>query len=68
MPYLLVCSLLTPKRTNLRIRLKCDDVDFLNFVSALLTIDPDKRPTAAQALQHPWLAKPYELEPYVLPQ
>ena len=27
-----------------------------DFVRTLLTIDPTKRPTAAQALEHPWLA------------
>ena len=27
-----------------------------DFVTACLTIDPDARPTAEQALEHPWLA------------
>ena len=28
---------------------------FVDFVRSLLTIDPDRRPTAAEALQHPWM-------------
>ena len=28
---------------------------FVEFVGQLLTIDPETRPTAAQALQHPWM-------------
>lgn len=60
--------LMHPRRTNLRLRLGCSDPDFLDFVSAMLAIDPDKRPTAAQALKHPWLTKYYDFEPYVLPQ
>jgi serine/threonine protein kinase len=28
---------------------------FVDFVRCLLTIDPESRPTAAQALQHPWM-------------
>mgnify|MGYP000874235393 FL=1 len=33
-----------------------DVVSFSNFAETLLTIDPDRRPTAAEALQHPWMA------------
>ena len=33
-----------------------DVVSFSNFAETLLTIDPDGRPTAAEALQHPWMA------------
>jgi serine/threonine protein kinase len=28
---------------------------FTDFVSRLLTIDPDGRPNANEALQHPWM-------------
>jgi serine/threonine protein kinase len=28
---------------------------FTDFVSKLLTIDPDARPTADEALKHPWM-------------
>ena len=67
---------LAPMRTNLRLRLgrvcdgeKPEDVTlFLEFLTALLSVDPDTRPTAAQALQHPWLAADLPMEPYVLPQ
>jgi len=63
----LACSVLSPRRTNLRLRLGCEDEGFLHFLAALLTPDPDRRPTAAQALQHPWLRQELELEPYALP-
>lgn len=29
--------------------------DAIDFVKTLLTMDPDRRPSAAEALQHPWL-------------
>lgn len=32
--------------------------DALDLVKRLLTVDPQLRPCAAQALQHPWLARP----------
>merc|ERR1712137_946794 len=50
----LVC-LLHPKRTSLRQRMRTSSEEFLDFLSALLQLDPAERPTAAQALQHPWL-------------
>ena len=48
--------ILRPKRTSLRARCHTDDQLFLSFVGSLLSLDPDERPTAQQALQHPWLA------------
>jgi len=39
-----------------------DVVSFSNFAKTLLTVDPDGRPTAAEALQHPWMAS-YGLPP-----
>ena len=39
-----------------------DVVSFSNFAKTLLTVDPDVRPTAAEALQHPWMAS-YGLPP-----
>ena len=56
--------LLRPKRTSLRARCHTDDALFLSFVGSLLSIDPDERPTAEQALNHPWLATdPYGWPP-----
>jgi hypothetical protein len=47
---------LQPRRCSLRHRLgqQADDL-FVDFVETLLTVDPANRPTAAEALQHPWL-------------
>ncbi len=49
-------DVLRPKRTSLKARVPAADEGCTAFLSALLTIDPSQRPTAAQALQHPWLA------------
>ena len=34
-----------------------DDRQFLSFLSSILTLDPQKRPSAREALQHPWLVQ-----------
>ena len=77
-------ALLRPKRTTLALRLggpaaqssgaasaDATDPGFLDFLSALLQLDPAHRPTASQALKHPWLSQAHynygEVEPYVLP-
>lgn len=49
--------LLVPKKTSLRQRMRTDSADFLDFLQRLLQLDPAKRPTAAEALQHPWLSQ-----------
>ncbi len=49
--------ILVPKKTTLKHRLKCDDPYFVDFVRWLLEIDPTKRPSAKEALQHPWLTE-----------
>lgn len=55
--------ILVAKRTTLKKRLKCDDQYFVDFVRWLLEVDPLKRPTAKEALQHPWLTEcTYEIE------
>ncbi|PNH07068.1 hypothetical protein TSOC_006511 [Tetrabaena socialis] len=52
-------ELLMPKRTSLRHRMPDADEGLLEFVAHLLTVDPRKRPTAADALKHPWLQQEY---------
>ncbi|KAL8224169.1 hypothetical protein R6Q57_019644 [Mikania cordata] len=51
---------LIPKKTSLRHRLPMGDQGFIDFVTHLLEINPKKRPSAADALKHPWLSYPYE--------
>ena len=54
----------TPQVTSLRARLHTDDELFLSFVGSLLRPNPADRPTAAEALQHPWIATdPYGWPP-----
>ncbi|KAI7733525.1 hypothetical protein M8C21_014942 [Ambrosia artemisiifolia] len=51
---------LIPKKTSLKHRLPMGDKGFIDFVSHLLEINPKKRPSATEALKHPWLSYPYE--------
>ncbi|XP_038679865.1 uncharacterized protein LOC119981004 [Tripterygium wilfordii] len=51
---------LIPKKTSLRHRLPMGDQEFIDFVSHILEINPKKRPSASEALKHPWLSYPYE--------
>ncbi|CAN8258971.1 unnamed protein product [Cochlearia groenlandica] len=51
---------LIPKKTSLRRRLPMGDQGFIDFVAHLLQVDPKKRPSASEALKHPWLTHPYE--------
>jgi serine/threonine protein kinase len=71
--------LIFPKKTSLKMRLHCDGVNwklgkdeelFVDFVKQTLHLDPQKRPTAYEALQHPWLADAdtIEFEPYIIGQ
>lgn len=66
-------AILSPGRTSLATVLGVDPDEsaaaagFLDFLTALLQIDPARRPTAREALEHPWLALPLEFEPYALP-
>ncbi|KAG2601695.1 hypothetical protein PVAP13_5KG605800 [Panicum virgatum] len=50
---------LIPERSSLRRHLQCPDSEFVDFLSYLLQINPRKRPTADEALQHPWLSFAY---------
>ncbi|CAE8609772.1 unnamed protein product [Polarella glacialis] len=47
--------LLVPKKTSLRQRMRTDCEPFLDFLENLLQLDPSKRPTATEALQHPFM-------------
>ena len=38
-----LCRLLEPKATSLQHRLRCDDPQFLDFMTRLLAIDPAER-------------------------
>ncbi|KAK8324724.1 hypothetical protein V6Z11_A11G000200 [Gossypium hirsutum] len=51
---------LIPKKTSLRHRMPMEDQGFVDFVAHLLEVNPKKRPTATEALKHPWLSYPYE--------
>ena len=56
-------NILVAKKTTLKKRLKCEDKHFIDFVRRLLEVDPLKRPTAKEALQHPWLTEcQYQIE------
>jgi len=50
-------QILVPKKSNLKDRLRTEDIYFLDFVHNLLQIDPYKRLSAEEALQHPWLTQ-----------
>ncbi|GFP88472.1 probable serine/threonine-protein kinase dyrk2 [Phtheirospermum japonicum] len=51
---------LIPKKSSLRHRLPMGDQGFIDFVAHLLEVNPKKRPSASEALKHPWLQYPYE--------
>ena len=50
-------QILVPKKSSLNHRLRTEDLFFLDFVRNLLHIDPNKRPTASEAMKHPWFSK-----------
>ncbi|TVU19747.1 hypothetical protein EJB05_35918 [Eragrostis curvula] len=50
---------LIPEKSSLRRQLQCPDKKFVDFLSYLLQINPRKRPTASEALQHRWLSFVY---------
>lgn len=50
--------ILVAKKTTLKKRMNdCPDNAFVDFVRWLLEVDPLKRPTAKEALTHPWLTE-----------
>ena len=56
-------QILVPKKSNLKSRLQTDDIFFLDFLQNMLHLDPHKRFSAEEALQHPWITQAeYELD------
>merc|ERR1712224_819737 len=49
-------TIMRAKKTSLKHRLHCDNDQFVDFVSSLLTYDQMQRPTAIESMKHPWLA------------
>jgi len=47
--------LLLPKRSSLRQRMRTNDDKFLDFLACLLRVDPERRFTAKESLEHPWM-------------
>ena len=50
---------LVPKKSSLKSRLKCEDKEFVSFIKSLLELDKEKRPSASEAMKHPWFSKKY---------
>jgi serine/threonine protein kinase len=48
---------IVPKKTSLKKRIRCDDENFLDFLKKLLTVDPNLRLSAKEALKHKWLTQ-----------
>ncbi|XP_021769192.1 serine/threonine-protein kinase ppk5-like [Chenopodium quinoa] len=48
-----------PEKSSLEQHLPVSDAGFMDFLRYLLQINPRGRPTARQALEHPWLSLPY---------
>ncbi|KAJ9539874.1 hypothetical protein OSB04_026380 [Centaurea solstitialis] len=49
-----------PQEISLEEHTQVSDTLFIDFVRELLEINPRRRPTAREALQHPWLSFPYK--------
>ncbi|XP_059627970.1 uncharacterized protein LOC132270783 [Cornus florida] len=49
-----------PEESSLEHHLQVSDVKFIDFLKDLLEINPERRPTAAEALKHPWLTHQYD--------
>uniref|UniRef100_A0A5B7BTL5 Putative dual specificity tyrosine-phosphorylation-regulated kinase 4 n=1 Tax=Davidia involucrata TaxID=16924 RepID=A0A5B7BTL5_DAVIN len=48
------------EESSLEHHLQVSDFGFIDFVRDLLQINPQRRPTAREALEHPWLSHRYE--------
>lgn len=44
-----------PKKTTLKNRIRSDDELFVDFIRVLVEIDPLKRVSALEAMEHPFL-------------
>lgn len=53
------CEFIQIKRTTLKRRMQTSDHLFLDFVTSLLRINPEERPTSWQAMHHPWFRQSY---------
>ncbi|WOL04815.1 Calcium-dependent protein kinase 13 [Canna indica] len=51
---------LIPESSSLSHQLQTSDAKFIDFLSYLLQINPRRRPTASEALEHEWLSFPYQ--------
>ncbi|KAL6131609.1 hypothetical protein ACLB2K_069983 [Fragaria x ananassa] len=49
-----------PEDSSLEQHLEVTDIGFIDFVQSLLEINPERRPSATEALEHPWLSYSYE--------
>ncbi|KAE9596199.1 hypothetical protein Lal_00048798 [Lupinus albus] len=49
-----------PEESSLEQHLQVTDTMFIDFVKCLLSINPKRRPSARQALKHPWLSNIYK--------
>ncbi|XP_011656413.1 serine/threonine-protein kinase prp4 isoform X1 [Cucumis sativus] len=49
-----------PEESSLEDHLQVFDLGFIDFLTSLLEINPERRPTAKEALAHPWLSQSYE--------
>ncbi|KAI4339163.1 hypothetical protein MLD38_024132 [Melastoma candidum] len=50
-----------PQTSTLGDHLGVSDIGFLDFLKCLLEIDPKRRPSAREAMDHPWLSYDYSL-------
>ncbi|KAI4382771.1 hypothetical protein MLD38_008689 [Melastoma candidum] len=50
-----------PRSSSLGDHIGASDLVFLDFLKCLLVINPARRPTAREALEHPWLSYDYSL-------
>ncbi|KAF8402646.1 hypothetical protein HHK36_010735 [Tetracentron sinense] len=49
-----------PEESSLEHHLQVSDIGFTEFIKDLLETNPGRRPTAREALEHPWLSYSYE--------